>query len=215
MKKNWIVVQKLIRKSVPELIEYCQGVITLITQGSYFNPPPPTNTGPVNPTLAEATAHVDALDAAYSAPPGGKIKTGAIKLAKDDVLADFFLLGNYVENVANSPANKDIGDVIVQAAGMDYKRTGLPKSRVFEVLNSPVQQGSVVARTKKVTGSRGAYEWQYKKVNEVNFQVAEITVQSSYTYENLQSGTRYNFRVKTVDKNRNANMSIVLELVVL
>jgi hypothetical protein len=214
MKKNWIVVQKLIRKSVPDLIEYCQGVITLITQGSYFNPPPPTNMGPTNPTLAEATAHVDALDAAYSAPPGGKLKTNAVNLAKDDVLADFFLLGNYVESVANSPANKEIGDVVIEAAGMEYKRTGLPKQRVFAVVNSPAQQGNIIARTVKA-GTRAAYEWHYKKANEVNYQVAAITVQASYTYLNLQSGNRYQFRVKTIDRLGNANLSNMLELVVL
>ena len=207
MKKNWIVVQKLIRKSVPDLVEYCEGVVTLITGGSYF-----TGTPPSNPTLAEATAHINTLDAAYSAPPGGILKTNTIKLAKDDVLADFFLLGNYVENVANSPANKAIGDVVVQSSGMDYKKTGIHKARVFSVVNSPVQQGNAIARTVTVAG-RPAYEWQFKKVNEVNFQAADITTKASYTYANLQSATRYQFRVRTVVKGT-SNMSQVLELVV-
>jgi|GEM_PF-1550347 len=214
MKKNWIVVQKLLRKSVPALIEYCREVVNKITASVYFNPPPPTNLPPTDPTLADATTHINTLDAAYSSTTGGKDKTGNVKVAKDIVLADFFLLGNYVENVANRADNKDIGDVIVQASGMDYKKTGLPKARVFEVFNSPKQQGSVIARTKSV-GTRSAYEWQYKKANEVNYTVAVITVKSSYTYEDLQSGTRYNFRVKTIDSKGNINMSQVLELVVL
>ena len=211
MKKQWIVVQKLLRKSAAQLKEYAEEVVNMVTASTYFNMPNPT---PSNPTLMQVSADIAILDTAISAPGGGKTKTDAIRQAKDVVMNDLDLLGLYVQVIANQPANKTIGDIIIHTAGMEYKKTGMPKARVFAVINSPVQQGNVIARTVRV-GSRSAYEWHFKKVNEVNYQVAAITVQSSYIYQNLQSGNRYNFRVKTIDKNGNANLSSVLELVVL
>jgi hypothetical protein len=211
MKKKWIVVQNLLRKSAAVLKEYGEEVVAMVAASPYFNAPNPT---PANPMLAEITTDIDALDAAISAPGGGKTKTDNIRQAKEVVINDLELLGLYVQMIANQPDNKTIGDIIIHAGGMEYKKTGMPKPRVFAVVNSPAQQGNVIARTVKV-GTRSAYEWHYKKANEVNYQVAAITVQASYTYVNLQSGNRYQFRVKTIDRQGNANLSNMLELVVL
>lgn len=211
MNKKWIVIQKLYKKSAAVLVEYAEEIVAMIGLSPYFNPPNPI---PANPALAQITADISALDNAISAPGGGVTKTDAIRQAKEVVINDLELLGLYVQMIANQPANKTIGDIIIHAAGMEFKKTSIPKPRVFAVVNSPAQQGNVIARTVKV-GTRSAYEWHYKKANEANYQVAAITVQSSYIYTNLQSGNRYQFRVKTVDRQGNANLSQVLELVVL
>lgn len=210
MRKKWIVVQTLYKKAAAVLKEYAEEVVGMVGASPYFNAPNPE---PANPDLAQITADIALLDTALSAPDTGKTKTDAIRQAKDTVVNDLEILGLYVESVAKQPANQSIGDIIIHAAGMEYKKTGIPKARVFEVKNSPSQQNNVIART--VAVKRGAYEWQYKKTNEVNYQVGAITIKSTYTYLNLQSGSRYNFRVKTVDQYGNANLSQVLELVVL
>ena len=211
MNKKWIVIQKLYKKTAAQLVEYAEEIVAMVTAAAYFNMPNPT---PANPTLMQITTDIGTLDAAISAPGGGKTKTDTIRQAKEVVINDLELLGLYVQMIANQPANKTIGDIIIHAAGMEYKRTSIPKPRVFAVVNSPAQQGNIIARTVNA-GTRAAYEWHYKKANEVNYQVAAITVQSSYTYVNLQSGNRYQFRVKTIDRLGNANLSQVLELVVL
>ena len=211
MNKKWIVIQKLYTKAAADLKEYAEEIVNMITASVYFNPPNPT---PANPTLAEVTDDIEILDAAISATGGGKTKTDAIRQARETVENDLDLLGLYVQIIANQPANKTIGDIIIHAAGMEYKKTSIPKPRVFAVVNDPAQQGNVIARTVK-SDKQAAYEWQFKKVNEVNYAIAQITVKASYTYTNLSSGSRYQFRVKTVDSAGNANMSQVLELVVL
>ncbi|MGE0635934.1 MAG: hypothetical protein AB7G44_09480 [Bacteroidia bacterium] len=211
MKKKWIVVQYLLRKSAAALVEYAEEIVNMVSASPYFTAP---NPAPANPTLAQITTDIAALDAAISAPGGGKTKTDNIRQAKEVVINDLDLLGLYVQMIANQPANKTIGDIIIHAAGMEYKKSSMPKPRVFAVVNDPAQQGSVIARTVK-SDKQAAYEWQFKKANEVNYAIAQITVKASYTYTNLVSGTRYQFRVKTVDALGNSNMSQVLELVVL
>lgn len=211
MNKKWIVIQKLYTKTAAALIEYAEEIVNMVTASPYFNMPNPT---PANPTLMQITTDIGTLDAAMSAPGGGKTKTDNIRQAKEVVINDLDLLGLYVQVIANQPANKTIGDIIIHAAGMEYKKSSIPKARVFAVVNDPGQQGSVIARTVK-SEKQAAYEWQFKKANEVNYAVAQITVKASYTYTDLVSGTRYQFRVKTVDAKGNVNMSQVLELVVL
>jgi len=211
MKKKWIVIQRLYKKAAAELKEYAEEVVAMVGTAIYFNPP---NTTPANPTLAEITTDIGILDTAISATETGKTKTDAVTQAQDKVVNDLDLLGLYVQGIANQPVNKTIGDVIIHAAGMEFKKTGLPKARVFSVLNSPVQKGDVIARTVN-GGNRAAYEWQVKKVNEVNWAAGVITLKATFTYHELQSGNNYQFRVKTVNTKGNTNYSNVLELVVL
>ena len=103
---------------------------------------------------------------------------------------------------------------IIHDAGMDFKKTVQTKPRVFAVINNPVQQSSVIARTVNA-GKRSAYEWHYKKANESVYAVAQITLQASYTFSKLVSGTRYHFRVKTITAKGAVNLSNEFELVVL
>lgn len=211
MNKKWIVIQKLYKKTAAQLVEYAEEIVAMVTASAYFNMPNPT---PANPTLMQITTDIGTLDAAISAPGGGKTKTDTIRQAKEVVINDLELLGLYVQMIANQPANKTIGDIIIHAANMDFKKTGMPKARVFEVINSPAQQGDAIARAVSV-GARAAYEWQYKRVNETNFTAAQITVKASYTFIGLTSGTKYQFRVKSINSKGNVNLSQVFELTVL
>ncbi len=211
MIKNWVVAQKLTTKPVPQLVEYGETVVGMMTLSAYFNAPNPV---PANPSLADVTTALGNLDAAFSATGGGVTHTDAINVAKEVVLNDLNLLGNYVQYTANQAVNKSIGDVVIHAAGMEYRRQGIPKARVFAVINSPAQQGNVIGRTVNA-GARAAYEWQFKRVNEANFTAAQITVKASYTFTGLTAGTKYQFRVKSIDSKGNVNLSQVFELVVL
>jgi hypothetical protein len=211
MKKKWIVVQNYRKKSPSEIKEIAEETVTMVGASAYFNAPNPT---PNNPPLATITADIAALDTAISTPGGGPTKTDAIRQATEIVVNDLDLLGLYVQGIANMPANKTIGDIIIHAANMDFKKTGMPKARVFEVINSPAQQGDAIARAVSV-GARAAYEWQYKRVNETNFTAAQITVKASYTFIGLTSGTKYQFRVKSINSKGNVNLSQVFELTVL
>ena len=211
MKKKWVVTQKLKTKSAMELKEYSSQVLGMLASSIYFNPP---NHVPFAPSLATALSNNDALHDALSSVNGGILKTNAVRLAKEAVENDLDLLGMFVQIIANQPANKTIGDVIIHDAGMDFKKTVQTKPRVFAVINSPVQQSSVIARAVNA-GKRSAYEWQYKKANESVYTVAQITIQASFTFRKLVSGTRYHFRVKTITAKGTVNMSNELELVVL
>jgi len=208
-KKSWVVTQNLQTKNPAELKEYGEERVSMIAASPYFILPNPE---PNDPPLATITADIALLDTAISAVGGGITKTDAIREASNTVENDLNRLGLYVQIVANRPVNKTIGDVIIHAAGMEFKRTGLPKAKTFSVINSPVQQNDVIVRT--VSIKRGAYEWQMKRTNDVNWTSVVITLQASYTFTGRQSGTRYQFRVKTISKN-SSNMSQVLELVVL
>lgn len=208
MKKNWVVAQNLQKKNAAALKEYGEEVVARVGNSTYFQLPNPT---PNDPPLATITADLTALDTAISAVGGGVTKTDAIRDAKDTVENDLNMLGLYVQAVSNRPINKAIGDSIIHAAGMEYRRTELPKVKGFSVINSPVQQTDVIGRTVNV--KRGAYEWQFKRFNDTAW-TGQTTLQSTFTFSNLISGTRYQFRVKTVTKNA-ANFSNVLELVVL
>lgn len=211
MKKEWVVVQDLKTKSPAVLKEYAEEIVAMVGSSPYFNMPNPT---PSNPGLPQITIDIGILDAAISAPGGGPTKTDAIREATYTVQNDLNQLGRYVATIANMLINKTIGDVIIHAAGMDFRKTGVPKARVFAVVNNPAQQGSVIARTENA-GNRSIYEWQFKKANEVNYAVSKKSVKASYTYPALQAGNRYHFRVEVTDSKGNTNMSNVLELVVL
>jgi hypothetical protein len=211
MKKKWVVTQKLKTKSAIELKEYSSQVLGMLASSIYFNPPNPV---PFAPSLATALSNNDALHDVLSSVNGGILKTSIIRHAKETVENDLDLLGMYVQIIANQPANKTIGDVIIHDAGMEFKKTVQTKPRVFAVINNPVQQNSVIARTVNA-GKRSAYEWQYKKANESAYTIAQITIQASFTFSKLVSGTRYHFRVKTITSKGTVNLSNELELVVL
>ncbi len=211
MKKKWVVTQKLKTKSAIELKEYSSQVLGMLASSIYFNPPNPV---PFAPSLATAISNNDALHDALSSVNGGIIKTNAVRLAKEAVENDLDLLGMFVQIIANQPANKTIGDVIIHDAGMDFKKTVQTKPRVFAVINNPVQQNSVIARAVNA-GKRSAYEWHYKKANESAYTIAQITLQASYTLSKLISGARYHFRVKTITAKGTVNISNEFELVVL
>lgn len=210
MKKSWVVAQNLQKKNPTELKEYGEEVVAMVTASPYFNMP---NPAPNDPPLMTISTDIATLDAAISAIGGGVTKTDAIREAANTVENDLNQLGLFVQIAANRPVNKPIGDVIIHAAGMEYRRAALPKARVFAVMNSPVQQTDIIARTVK-GGSRAAYEWQVKKANEATWPAGTITLQATFTFTGLLPGTRYQFRVRTVTKNTN-NLSNVLELVVL
>ena len=201
MNKKWIVVQHLKSLTVLQLSEHAKQVKNMMTGNPTF-----TSLASVVTTLI---THITNLDSALSSTIGGKTKTDAIKVAKEAVIRDLDSLGNSVEIIAN--ASPDTGDVIIHSAGMEYKNSPSRKPRVFEVKTGK-HANEVAARTKG--SQRAIYEWRYKKDSDAVYTIAGKTLQASYTFTDLLSGTKYNFCVETTLKDGTGDVSNVLDLIV-
>jgi len=215
----WIVVQKLSKKSVPQLIAYGKQVTSLMKgpvpqppggPNQYFIAPNPL---PANPTLAEMNTALDALQTAFNLP-SGKDRTAAIKVAKKDVLTKIRALATYVQLVANLPANVAIGDVVILSAGMEFKKQGTRgKVEDLTVKNHPVQSGDVLANDKRFKKGT-VYGWFVKKKTDINFPPSAVwySTAAEYTYTGLTSAVKYDFQVQHWFTDGTTSMSVVQEL---
>ncbi len=206
---KWIVVQGLSRKSVPALIAYGNQVAKRLQESVWF--PLPFPGGVPSPDVLQED--VAKLSAAFTAPNTGKTKTDAVKLAREIVENDLFLIGYcHVKIIASR--NNEHGATIILSAGMNYRVHGKRKPYTFKVKNTKQQRA--VKATAARTHRDSVYVWEIKRSYERNYREAAKTFTASYIFNELVSEERYNFRVRTITPRRGIDtMSQVLELVVL
>ena len=180
-------------KSVTELIAFAQHIVTKMT-GNVFFPAP-------NPVLSKITVAASALQTAFDNAQGGGTLLTAIVHQKRGALETLLgTEGNYVEGVANDPANSVPGpDVIILSAGMEAKRVTPRQKQVFTVERGKLP-GTVILLAERVV--RGIHEWSYSlDLSNANGWIeVDPTTKATTTITGLESGKRIWFRHRSVTK---------------
>lgn len=186
--KKWIVVLRLAKLSISEIVSKARFIVTSMTGNPYFTSPTPT----LSSILAAATA---LEDAAEDARVGSKEDTAVMNKRRDELDALLSNAGLYVQSVANN--DPDIGDIIIYSAGMDVKHNEGGQPRTFKVFNTELP-GRVRIRTASA-GQRSGYEWEFS-TDQNEWTAVDSTLQSATVIDGLISGTRYYFRVRALTK---------------
>jgi hypothetical protein len=105
-------------------------------------------------------------------------------------------MGDYVEQIANSPENFPNAATIIASAGMDARANHTRKASVFKV-RSTGTAGEMQLRTTYVPAS--IYHWQ-KSTDGVSWLPLGVSRKASYLVSGLTSGTKYFFRVAIDDR---------------
>jgi hypothetical protein len=186
-----LAVLGLARLGIPKKIERSRFMVTSMTANANFTTP--------SPPLATITTNINALETAYIAAQGGGADDTANMRAKETTL-DLSLkaLAGYVETTANaSPLN---AEAIILSAGMNVKAKGSRTVNDFDVKYTG-NPGEVKLIRKSI--KRGSYEFQMTTdpTNAANWQKIYSGTRGRLVKSGLTSGTRYHFRVATIDKN--------------
>ena len=169
--------------SVPQKINRARLIVTTVAANPvvFANP---------NPTLAAINSAIDDLEIAWNdAADGGKIKTALMHDKESELLKLLNDLAHYVEGVANGD------EAIVHLAGLEVKKYSKPTLPDFEVFNA-ADRGAVGLRVK--AHAKTIYRWEYCKdpIADNTWQTAKSTNVSNTFIGDLESGTRYWFRVR-------------------
>lgn len=195
--------------SIAQKIEKTRFIVTSMTGNAFFAEPNPLPT----PPLATLTADVNALETAYiAAQAGGKQATALMRAREVVVDRDFTALAAYVEMVANT--NFPMAETIVRSAGMGIKQITPPVINDFEIDNTEVP-GEIKLKVKSVRGASYIYQMCNDPSIESNWQLLKIIKQAKLVKDGLTSGSRYYFRVATIDKSGQLPWSNVLNIIAL
>jgi hypothetical protein len=145
------------------------------------------------PSLASITAAANALETAFNNAQGGNSTLTSLMHDKEAVLDNLLSqLANYVEIVANGV------DTIILSAGMKVKgKRGVMTSKYFARLSD--HPGEIILRAPADTSKRASYLWELS-TDRNNWALAGVSTKTTFTVRNLNSGTRYFFRVAAVNK---------------
>ena len=193
--------------SVPQLLGYATHVVSKMTDNAYFTAP--------NPQLVKVTAVIADLQNAFNNALGaGPAQTATMNQFKDALQVLMNALANYVESIANDPANVNTGaDAVILSAGMDVKSTSPHQKQTFTVSYGNIP-GSVDLTGASIT--RGSHEWEYKTdaTNANEWISAEPTVQASTTIHGLEISKRYYFRHRSITTDGPTDWDDPLSLIV-
>jgi hypothetical protein len=183
----------LSKLSIPVKIEKARHIVTAMTDNANFTSP--------FPTLENVSAAIDALETAHNAAQGGGKTQTSIMREKESLLDNALSqLANYVESTANGIES------VVLSSGMGLKAKGGRQASTFTV-DDGAHAGELVLRTKSEL--RSSYVWQMisdslpnatpaSAVTQV-WQQLGVSIKASFIANNLIAGTRYWFRVATVN----------------
>jgi hypothetical protein len=189
-------------RHVPDVIKRGQNVVDMMgkNQAMFPNPSPP---------LTEATANLQALDAAETQ---AKTKAKGTAEIRDLKLAEVVLtmnhLKSYVQQVVDG--NPAQAASIAQSAGMDLRKPGTRSKQEFEV-----RQGDTTGTVELIAKSSGraAYEWQVS-ADQKSWATVAITVKARYTARGLVAGTNYSFRYRVITAAGEGEWSQVVSMIV-
>jgi hypothetical protein len=189
-------------RSVPNLIKLGRSIIQSMTGNTWFSSP--------NPTLANASASLDALETAETTV---KARTkGAVEARDVKYIAaatQLRQLRDYVQQVAD--ANAANAEAIIQSAGMNVKKSGkatkAPLAATAGVVSGAVHLAAQAA------AARAANEWQWSLDGKA-WNVAPTTLQAKTTIAGLTPGVLVYFRHRSVTKAGEGDWSQVVSLIV-
>jgi hypothetical protein len=189
--------------SVPEKIVKARFIVVSMDGNPNFPSP--------NPPLAEITANVDKLEEAFLIVTGGR-RGGASVVKDKELVLDVSLkfLAAYVEVIANS--NLETAESMILSAGMSIKIQGIPRPKNFDV-SITERPGEVKLITRYTPNA--VYTWQYTATpsKEESWEEIGRTTKATIIKSDLQSGTRYHFRVGRVDRQGIHPWSNVLNII--
>ncbi len=195
MQIRFKVALDLAKKSVASLITFATNVVNKCS-GNAFLPVP------IVPLASITTAINELVTAAAAAIDGGKLQV-TIQQVKRIALENLLTAtGQYVEFVANDPANAvplEQPVEIIESAGMKVKRVHIPSPRVFgaKAGELPGTVKLVAARAKN-----GTHEWEYSlnPLDPDSWTGTAPTTKASTTINGLNSVVTYYFRHRAVLK---------------
>jgi len=203
------VVLELARKSVEQLLNYSNNVVTSVNTNPFFATP--------HPSLADiSTAISELTTAAAAAIAGSQVETterNVKRLTLENLLTEF---GHYVEDVANEPGNavpEDLPIQIIESAGMKVKRATIRQKQIFAVVAGRLD-GSLVATAETV--KRGFHEWQYTitPLNESSWIIATPTTRAKIILSGLTRGQLVYVRHRAVLKSGPENWAVANAVIV-
>jgi hypothetical protein len=199
--KKWNVVLRLSSQTIPEKIDLARYIVAAMEKNKAIFPTP-------NPQLKDISIITSELQMLYTASRGGgKELTVKLNAKAFEFEVELIALANYVQIIANR--DNEVGDVIIVSAGMDLKKETGAGARKFEVVNTKMG-GRVKLRTK--SEGRASYLWEYS-LDQEHWMSGKITIRSNTIINNLETGSRYYFRVAIV-KEEQGPWSNVIHLIV-
>jgi hypothetical protein len=174
---------------VPALIIYCRNIILRLDGNADVPLPYPANTS----SLADATAHIDALEASEAealSRESGSSDTRDVDL--ELVKFDMRTFRAMVQIIADS--NPTRARAIIESTGMHVKKDGVRKPRVFGARNTLVS-GIIALIAAGIAGNRGAHQWYYSTdlVNFSNPVHLPVSSKASILAPGLTPGVKYAF----------------------
>ena len=188
------------RLSIPEKIARAKQIVTSLTANATFPTPTPALAVVTTATTGLETAFHDAQAARQTA----KEKTTAQNEKEDALIKLMSQLGAYVESVAGDD------EKAVQSAGMDLRE---------KAIATPDTPGQPQALTPTAGDHDGEIDLTWDKVSGAKSYVVEkgtepqtfahagVGTKSAFTVEGLTSGTRYWFRVASINANGQSGWS--------
>lgn len=207
------VILLLDRKPIPTKIVFARNVVTDMTGNPNFGAGTP-----INPPLADVTTATDELEVAYIDAQNGGTEQTAIMYEKEFALDNLLIpLGHYVEDVANQ--TPEMAESIILSAGMEVKSSAAPPGipDMPENLNADYgeKEGEIKLDCDPVKGAR-CYVWLFSTTPDgstpfkMKRDFASITTKSEYTWEDLDPGAPYSFKVFAVGAGGHSAISDVV-----
>jgi hypothetical protein len=189
--------------TIPEKIARSQQIVTALTSNPNFTSP--------QPPLAQVTAVINDLEAAYNATQAArqeaKAKTAAQNQKDEALELVMSQIVSYVESVAGN--NQEI----IMSAGLDVRSASAPATSTNSAptgltATAGDRDGEIDLSWDTVRGARSyIIERSPDPPTDSSWTHAGVSTRSSTTIEGLTSGTRYWFRVAAVTTNGQSSYS--------
>jgi hypothetical protein len=189
--KKFLVKLGLLKKSIPDRIEYGYSVVTAMTANPNFATP-----FPALPVVTTATN--DLKDAFEAALTGNYL---SIALLVDEILAwDAVItaLGHYVDGVAQG------SESIIVSAGMETRKQRSPveiPGKVLAAMAKPSDMSGEIKLSCKTVRGKKVYHWYMKLEGEPDtaYKLVVTATRGHAIINGLQPGLRYRFVCEAVN----------------
>jgi hypothetical protein len=180
----------LYHMAIPEKLQYIRQIVTSLTDNANFTNP--------EPTLADITAAVNTLEAAYNAANTARQNAVSLTSVMSDTESALDVLvvklSNYVENKSDGDEAK------IQSAGMTLRSKPSPVGAMTAptalTATASDSDGEVDLSWDAVRGAKSyPAEVSLDPPTQTSWTPAGISTKSYMTVKRLKSGTKYWFRV--------------------
>ncbi len=198
--KKLKVLTSFTRLPIVDKASFCRNVVVKMTNNILFGAP--------DVSLAEATAALDAFDAAILAAKDGAHTAISIRNDCEKVVdAKFILLAKYVDRIANGD------ETAILSSGFNESHQPSTPTKEELTVNDGDFSGSIFTKSQLITHN-GSFRWEIRLLGTTVW-VVYVSIQSTFVITGLISGSTYEVRVAAVTKDGQQPFSqIVTKLVV-